>query len=60
MVPRSSQPTEPERLPKNFPALQERTDSVKRSYAEKKQPSTPRSPLENPTVVEKDDTFFLL
>jgi hypothetical protein len=60
MIPRPSQNNESERLPKNFPALQERMDVVKRSNAEKQQQITPRSPLENPTVVEKDDTFFLL
>ncbi len=60
MIPRRSiQTNETERLPKNFPALQERMDTVKRSGAEK-QPLTPRSPLENPAGVEKDDNFFLL
>jgi hypothetical protein len=60
MIPRrSSQTNETERLPKNFPALQERMDTVKRSNAEKQQ-LTPRSPLENPAGVEKDDNFFLL
>jgi hypothetical protein len=34
-------------------------DTVKRSDAEKRQ-LTPRSPLENPAGVEKDDNFFLL
>jgi hypothetical protein len=56
---RSTQPNETDRLPKNFPALQERMDVVKRSNAEKQQ-LTPRSPLETPVVAEKDDTFFLL
>lgn len=46
-------------LPKNFPALQERMDTAKRSKAEKPQ-LKPHPPLENPTVVEKDDNFFLL
>lgn len=55
-----TQSNEPDRLPKNFPALQERMDTVKRTNAEKKQQLTPRSPLENPPVVEKEDTFFLL
>jgi len=59
MVPRSNQTNETERLPTNFPALQERMDVVKRSNAEKPQ-ITPRSPLENPAVVEKSDNFFLL
>jgi len=60
MLPRRLSPTnEAERLPKNFPALQERMDIVKRSNAEK-QPLTSRSPLENLPAVEKDDTFFLL
>lgn len=48
-----------DRLPKNFPALQERMDVVKRSTVEKQQ-ATSRSPLENAPAVEKDDTFFLL
>jgi hypothetical protein len=59
---RVSQTNEVERLPKNFPALQERMDVVKRSNAEKQQ-LTSRTPLENlPGVekVEKEDTFFLL
>jgi hypothetical protein len=56
---RSSQPTETDRLPKNFPALQERMDTVNRSNAEKRQ-VTPRSPLQNAVCAEKDDTFFLL
>ena len=56
---RPSQINEPERLPKNFPALQERMDTVKRSSAEKQQPITATS-LEKLTGVEKDDTFFLL
>jgi hypothetical protein len=51
--------TETERLPKNFPGLQERMETVKRSNYEKKQ-ITSRSPLENTTSVEKEDTFFLL
>jgi hypothetical protein len=56
---RVSKTNEVERLPKNFPALQERMDVVKRSNAEKQQlPS--RSPLENLPGVEKEDTFFLL
>ena len=56
---RLSQTNEVERLPKNFPALQERMDVVKRSNAEKQQ-LTSRSPLENLPGVEKDDNFFLL
>jgi hypothetical protein len=48
-----------DRLPKNFPALQERMDAVKRSNAEKQQAPS-RSPLESTPVVEKDDSFFLL
>lgn len=56
---RLSQTNEVERLPKNFPALQERMDVVKRSNAEKQQ-LTSRSPLENLPSVEKDDNFFLL
>ena len=60
MIPRrSNQTNEVERLPKNFPALQERMDIVKRSSAEKQQ-LTSRSPLEKLPGVEKDDTFFLL
>lgn len=59
MMIRSSQINETERLPKNFPALQERMEVVKRAKAEKPQ-LTSRSTLENPTTVEKDDTFFLL
>jgi len=55
---RLSQTSEVERLPKNFPALQERMDVVKRSNAEKQ--LTSRSPLENLPGVEKDDNFFLL
>jgi hypothetical protein len=55
----STQTNETDRLPKNFPALQERMDTVKRSNAERKQ-LTPPSPLENPAGVEKDDSFFLL
>ena len=54
-----SQTNEVERLPKNFPALQERMDVVKRSNAEKQQ-LTSSSPLENLPGVEKDDNFFLL
>jgi hypothetical protein len=54
-----SQTDEGERLPKKFPALQERMDVVKRSNAEKQQ-LTSRSPLENLPGVEKDDNFFLL
>jgi len=54
-----SQTNEVERLPKNFPALQERMDVVKRSNAEKQQ-LTSSSPLENLSGVEKDDNFFLL
>jgi hypothetical protein len=56
---RRSIQTNEERLPKNFPALQERMDVVKRSNAEKQQ-LTSRSPLENLPGVEKDDSFFLL
>lgn len=56
---RSTQPRETDRMPKNFPALQERMDVVKRSTVDKQQ-LTPRSPLEIPITVEKDDTFFLL
>ena len=59
MLSRLSQTNEVERLPKNFPALQERMDVVKRSNAEKQQ-LTSRSPLENLPGVEKDDNFFLL
>lgn len=55
---RSPQSNETDRLPKNFPALQERMDVVKRTKSEKQQLT--RSPLENPVKVEKDDTFFLL
>lgn len=58
MIPRPTQKNGIERLPKNFPVLQERMDIVK-GTAEKQQ-LTPRSPLENPAVVEKEDTFFLL
>jgi hypothetical protein len=54
-----SHTNEIERLPKNFPALQERMDVVKRSNAEKQQ-LTSSSPLENLSRVEKEDTFFLL
>ena len=62
MIPRrSSQTTETERLPKHFPVLQERMETIKRSSAEKQQQIlTPRPPLENPAGVEKDDNFFLL
>jgi len=56
---RPTQPKETDRMPKNFPALQERMDTVKRTNVEK-QKLTPRSPLEIPVSVEKDDTFFLL
>jgi len=55
----STQTNEAELLPKNFPVLQERMDVVKRSGAEKQQ-LTSRSPIENPSGVEKDDSFFLL
>lgn len=47
-----------ERLPKTFPALQERMEAI-RSH-DQKQPLVSRSPLENPPVVETDDSFFLL
>jgi hypothetical protein len=56
---RLSQTNKVEILPKNFPALQERMEVVKRSNAEKQQ-LTYRSPLENLHGVEKDDNFFLL
>jgi hypothetical protein len=56
---RLTQTTETERLPKNFPGLQERMETVKRSNYEKQQ-LTSRSPLESTTGVEKEDTFFLL
>ena len=59
MLPRRLSQTNEERLPKNFPALQERMDVVKRGNAEKQQ-LTSRSPLENLPGVEKDDNFFLL
>jgi hypothetical protein len=60
MLSRRVSPTnEVERLPKNFPALQERMDIVKRSKAEEQQ-LTSRSPLENLPGVEKEDNFFLL
>lgn len=59
MMIRSSQINEIERLPKNFPVLQERMEAVKRTNVEKPQ-NTSRSPLENLSAVEKDDTFFLL
>ena len=55
----SNQINETERLPNNFPALQERMEVVNRGKLEKQQ-LTPRSPLENPSAAEKDDTFFLL
>jgi hypothetical protein len=58
---RSTQLNEMERLPKNFPALQERMEAVKHSGVDKqKQQLTSRSPLENAVAVEKDDSFFLL
>ena len=53
---RTSQTSEVERLPKNFPALQERMETVKRGSVDKQH----RSPIENMTSVEKDETFFLL
>jgi len=60
MITRTSpQTNDVDRLPKNFPALQERMDAVKRSSADKKQAPS-RSPLESTPVVDKDDTFFLL
>jgi len=59
MMIRASQINELERLPKNFPALQERMEAVKRTNVEKPK-LTSRSPLENSSAVEKDDTFFLL
>jgi len=59
MMIRPSQISETERLPKNFPALQERMEVVKRGKLEKQQ-LTARSPLEVPSAAEKDDTFFLL
>jgi len=60
MITRTSIPAnDADRLPKNFPALQERMDTVKRSNAEKQQVPS-RSPLENVPAVEKDDSFFLL
>jgi hypothetical protein len=46
-------------MPKNFPALQERMDIVKRSHTDKQQ-LTPRSALDPVVSVEKDDNFFLL
>ena len=55
----SLQLNDADRLPKNFPALQERMDAVKRSNVEKQQDPS-RSPLESTPVVEKDDSFFLL
>jgi hypothetical protein len=59
MIIRTIPANDGDRLPKNFPALQERMDAVKRSTVEKQQ-ATSRSPLENAPAVEKDDTFFLL
>jgi hypothetical protein len=59
MMRSTSQTKETDRLPKNFPGLQERMETVKRSNSEKQQ-LTPRSPLENTPGVEKEDTFFLL
>jgi hypothetical protein len=59
MIIRTIPANDADRLPKNFPALQERMDVVKRSTVEKQQ-ATSRSPLENAPAVEKDDTFFLL
>jgi hypothetical protein len=60
MINRTPIPTnDADRLPKNFPALQERMDTVKRSNVEKQQAAS-RSPLENTPAVEKDDSFFLL
>ena len=59
MIPRRSvQTNETERMPKNFPALQERMDTVKRSGGEKQ--LAPRPTMENPASVEKEDNFFLL
>ena len=58
MMIRPSQINETERLPKNFPALQERMEVVKRAKLER--PQLTSLPLENPSAVEKDDTFFLL
>ena len=55
----STPPNDADRLPKNFPALQERMDSVKRSNVDKQQAPS-RSPLESTPVVDKDDSFFLL
>jgi len=50
-----------ERLPKNFPALQERMETVKHSGIDKqKQQLTPHPSLENPAAAEKDESFFLL
>jgi hypothetical protein len=59
MMRSTGQTKETDRLPKNFPGLQERMETVKRSNSEKQQ-LTPRSPLENTAGVEKEDTFFLL
>jgi len=59
MIIRTIPANDADRLPKNFPALQERMDVVKGSTVEKQQ-ATSRSPLENAPAVEKDDTFFLL
>ena len=55
----ANQPSDVGRLPKNFPALQERMDTVKRRGADRKQLSS-KSSLENAMGQEKDDTFFLL
>lgn len=54
-----TKPKETDRMPKNFPALQERMDIVKRSHIDKQQ-LTPRSALDLLVSVEKDDNFFLL
>ncbi len=59
IVRRSTQSNELDRLPKNSLALQERMETIKRTTADQ-QPLTPRPPLENPTDLDKDDTFFLL
>jgi hypothetical protein len=56
---RPTKPNETDRMPKNFPALQERMDIVKRSHTDKQQ-LTPRSALDLLVSVEKDDNFFLL
>jgi cell fate (sporulation/competence/biofilm development) regulator YlbF (YheA/YmcA/DUF963 family) len=56
----ADQNSDSRRLPKNFPALQERMETVKRSGYEKKQVAY-RSPLEKMVDSDKDtDTFFLL